>query len=474
MRKYIFLLLSVTWMACTPKVITPEVNEEPVKEEVPAENIGPCATLSQLPASQKDATETAYVLYKDLVKQNNFEEAFPMWEKAYYTAPAANGRIKYQFDDGVKMYKHFYANTNDPNLKQSYRDSVESIYNKRIECFGDEDYVKGRLGFDLYYYMKEHSSDEEIYELFKASIDSKGEDMDYFIVNPFAKILFDKAVNGAISKEEAGKYAQLVLSAVKKGMANCVKDCDAWKIVNDYAPPRLENLEGIKGLYPCEYYVDKYFQEFLDNPKDCDAINKVFRKLKYAECAENQTEFAQVIQAKKTNCQVAPPQESVLRQAYNAYESGDYQNAVKYFEEFANSKDDIEKKAKYLFLIAKIYYGEIKNYPKARKYAQQAADIKPNWGEPYILIGKLYASSGPICGPGTGWDSQIVTWPAIDMFNKAKQIDANVATEANKWINTYKQYMPKKSDIFQRNIQEGDTFKVGCWINRNTTVRTAP
>ncbi len=474
MRKYILILLPILYFACTPKVTEPVVVKEEVKETPPVEKKGPCTTLSELSPTDKDATETAFVLYKDLVKQNNFDEALPLWEKAYYKAPAANGRIKYQFDDGVKMYKYFYANTTDNALKQSYRDSVESIYNKRIECFGDDAYVKGRLGFDLYYYMKEHSSDNEIFKLFKESIDAKGEDMDYFIVNPFAKILFDKAVSEEISKEEAGKYAQIVLRAVKKGMANCVKDCDAWKIVNDYAPPRLENLEGIKGLYPCEYFVDKYYQEYVDNPSDCDVINKVYRKLKYAGCSETQTEFASLIQAKKDNCYVAPPQESTLRQAYNAYESGDYQNAVKYFEEFANSKDDIEKKSKYLFLIAKIYYGEIKNFPKARTYAQKAADIKPNWGEPYILIGKLYASSGPLCGPGTGWDSQVVTWPAIDMFNKAKQVDPSTASEANKWINTYTQYMPKKSDIFQRNIKEGDSFKVACWINRNTTVRTAP
>ena len=89
-----------------------------------------------------------------------------------------------------------------------------------------------------------------------------------------------------------------------------------------------------------------------------------------------------------------------------------------------------------------------------------------------MLIGKLYASSGPLCGPGTGFDSQVVTWPAIDMFKKAKQVDPSVATEANKLIDTYTQYMPSKEDIFSRTMKEGSTYKVGCWINRNTTVRT--
>ena len=90
-----------------------------------------------------------------------------------------------------------------------------------------------------------------------------------------------------------------------------------------------------------------------------------------------------------------------------------------------------------------------------------------------MLIGRLYASSGPLCGPGRGWDSQIVTWPAIDMWNKAKRVDANVAAEANKFINRYVKFMPTIEDVFQRGLKEGSSFRVGCWIDETTTIRVA-
>ncbi|MEL7163779.1 MAG: hypothetical protein AAFN92_23675, partial [Bacteroidota bacterium] len=112
------------------------------------------------------------------------------------------------------------------------------------------------------------------------------------------------------------------------------------------------------------------------------------------------------------------------------------------------------------------------NFGQARKFARRAAEANPASGEPYMLIGPLYASSGPLCGPGTGFDSQIVTWPAIDKWQQAKRIQPDLAKEANKLIGRYTQYMPSKSDIFQRGIKEGDTFKVGCWIQENTRVRT--
>ena len=124
-------------------------------------------------------------------------------------------------------------------------------------------------------------------------------------------------------------------------------------------------------------------------------------------------------------------------------------------------------------MIAKIYYRDLKNFGLSRKYALKAAKLKSGWGEPYLLIGKLYASSGPICGPGRGWDSQIVTWPAIDKFKYAKRIDSSVAKEANKLIRSYQRFMPSIDDIFQRTYKEGQKFKVGCWINETTTIRAA-
>ena len=99
--------------------------------------------------------------------------------------------------------------------------------------------------------------------------------------------------------------------------------------------------------------------------------------------------------------------------------------------------------------------------------------MKSGWGEPYLLIGKLYASSGPLCGPGRGWDSQIVTWPAIDKWEYAKSIDPASAKEANSLIARYKQYMPNKEDVFFRTLNVGQSFYVGCWIKETTKIRTS-
>lgn len=476
MQQHKEILLSLVLLlilgGCTPKTSEViEIVEEPQPLPVEEESLTPCITLAKLEYPKRDDVETAYVLYRDFIKLNKFDEALPLWKKAFYNAPAGNGKIKYQFDDGVSIYKDLY---NKNNKASAYVDTIMSIYDKRVECYGDPAYVNGRKAFDYYYFFSEHTTEEKTYELFKSNLDAKGKEADYFVINPFTKLLYDRFSNGTIDTSEARKYAYILIDAIEYGSQNCEGSlCESWEIIKEYAPVRLAALEGVENFYGCGYYMNKYYTAFLASPTDCEVINRTYSSLLRGNCSTEDARFIEVKNAKDEHCYTPPPPPGCLRLAFNAYEEGKYKAAVEQFQICVDKFEETEKKAKYLLLISKIYYRDIQNFPKARKYAYEAAKYKTNWGEPYMLIGKLYASSGPLCGPGRGWDSQVVTWAAIDKFNYAKKIDPSSTTEANKWINNYQQYMPKKEDIFFRSMKAGDPFRVPCWIQENTTVRTA-
>lgn len=479
MRRYIrflpVLILLYGAFSCTPKgVVVLDLNEEVENNDVDVvDNDSPCATFADLSPDDREQAENNYIFYKDLLKMKKYEEAYKHWLVAYTLAPSSNGRIKYQFDDGVAIYKEFFNVSDSIEQKKAFVDSVMVVYDKRVECFGEAAYIAGRKAFDMYYYFREYSDADTMLALFKKHMDVKREKADYFVINPFTKLLVDGVADSTITMEEGQKYANLLLEAIAYGVANCSKDCDAWKVVSSYAPDRLESLEALDGFYDCNYYIEKYYPVFLENPEDCETINMVYSRMLRGNCSTNDERLVAVKTAKDQLCkkQVA---EGPLRLGFDAYQSGKYSKAVKHFDEFVNATEDNTKKIKYNMVIAKIYYRDLKNFSRSRKYARAALSINPNLGEAYILIGKLYASSGPICGPGTGWDSQIVTWPAIDKWIKAKQVDRTVAKEANNLINTYQRYMPSKEDVFLRpTINENDPFYVGCWIKENTTVRTA-
>ena len=447
----------------------PEESQPTVtKPPVPEEELSPCPKFTDAP--NPDQTSTDYVLYRDFLKAREWDQAFSYWEKVYNVAPAADGVRNTVYADGIRFYQHFMSQSKDSIKNESYIDRIFELYDEIENCYKQGGYIAGRKAFDLYYKYPNRASRQEIFQLFKASFDEDGLDTQDFVINPFTALLIEMYFEDKISIPEAQKYQRKILEIIAHGLAECKGNgCERWKTIEGYAPARLEAFETVEGFYDCEYYMDKYYQEFLDNPQDCDQIRTVFSRLRWGGCAETEERFQALIKAGNDNC----VEVGALKLAYNALREADYAKAIELFQKAADEEEEIEKKAQYTLIIAKIYDAHLKNFSKSRQFARQAAEYNPNWGEPYILIGRLYASSGPLCGPGRGWDSQIVVWPALDMWNRAKRVDPSTAAEANKWIGRYRKYMPSKEDVFQRNLKAGQSFRVGCWIQETTTIRTA-
>ena len=421
-------------------------------------------------ATDKETAMNAHVIYRDYLREGNYNEAFPYWERAYALAPGADGKRNTHYADGIKFYEHFLSKEDDPQKKKVHIDRIFSFYDEIQACYGAEGYVSGLKAFDMYYKYKDLGTKDEIYQLFTKSMNIDGMKANYFILNPFTDLLVRRFQADEISLPEAQKYASMVAKRLDKGMKSD-ENKPQWQIINEYLPQRLEAFEGARGFYDCEYFAEKYFQVFLEDSTNCEVIEDVYGKLRWGGCDSTLMQLAIVAAAAKRHCsrKVAP---SDAKKAYSALREGNYEEAINLFQVAADNASDLDKKSNYLFLIAKIYNAHLKNFPQARKYAMQAASHRSNWGEPFILIGRLYASSGPLCGPGRGWDSQIVVWPAIDKWAYAKRIDPSVGAEANKWIGRYSQYMPSKEDVFQRNLNQGQSFKVGCWIQENTSIRS--
>lgn len=468
----IIVLIGSVVFGCTPKIAeeTAAVVEEPVVEtpEVKDENLSPCPGFKDAP--NPDEASTNYVLYRDFLRAREWEQAFDYWKKVYEVAPAADGQRNTVYADGIRFYEHFMRLEQDSVKREEMIDRIFALYDEIEECYKEAGYIQGRKAFDLYYKYKNRTTNKEVYEMFKASIEEDGLETNDFVINPFTALLVDLYFSDQIDLEEAKKYETKIREIIAHGLEECEGVmCDRWNIILDYAPARLDAFETVRGFYDCEYYMEKYYPDFEAAPDDCDVIRTVFSRLKWGGCDESDERFKALIRKGNENCVETGP----LELAYDALRNAKYNEAIELFAKAAAEEEDPVKKAKTILIIAKIYDAHLKNFPQARKYALEAAQYNPNWGDPYLLIGRLYASSGPLCGPGRGWDSQIVVWPAIDMWAKAKRVDPSVAAEANKWIGRYRKFMPKKEDVFIRNLKAGQSFRVGCWIQETTVIRTA-
>ena len=470
------------FLACGPKTIEKAKTTKEVKERTKKpleENIKSNPKYATFfSASKGEQAKNAHVIYRDFIRAKKYEEAYDYWKEAYEIAPAADGRRNYHFVDGIKIYNHYFSKATDKAKKDEYIAEIMKLYDELADCYGEKGYVYGKKAFDLYYKYQAYSTEEETYNLFKKAIKEDSIKSNYFILNPFTALVVNRFLEKKIPQAEAQDYAKQITAIIKEGLKTCKgKGCDPWKVVESYAPVRLESLEGVKGFYDCNYYRNKYYGEYELDPTNCDKAESVYGRLRWGGCSSTDPEISKLKQlVDKCNpvvVNIENPVKSTARMAYEALRDGAFNKAVKLYIQATEETTDMDKKAKYYLRVSKIYFAHLKKFSKARNYAQKAANTKANWGEPYLLIGNLYASSGPLCGPGTGFDSQVVTWPAIDMWRKAKSVDSSVSSEANRLINKYKKYMPNKGDIFLRGLKAGGTYKVGCWIQRSTKIRTA-
>ncbi len=462
------------WVSCTPKVKEPVTATEPKVEVVKELDPNGCIRWDEIGAEKADRITDNYNIYRDRIKLKKFKEAYPLWKNVYKTAPKANGRIDYVFRDGLKIYTDFIENTTDTILQAKYVDTMAMIYEKALICFPEKkSYYLSKQGFEYYYKYKGRATDEEIYAMLKTAVELDDKESRVSTIIPLSSLNYRLYTDDKISLEDARNVLENVNNIVAHNVENTENQIekDAWIQVEQYTSELSDRYENKKGFYDCDYFVGKYYAEYEANKADCDLIEDLYRKLRQAGCEKENENLIALEDAYKSGCRSI---DQDLECGRDALENEQYQKAIDCYQNFVDKTNDPEKKARFLLRIANIHYAHTRQFSQARTAAQEAMKYKSNWGDPLLLIGKLYASSGSLCGPGTGFDSQVVTWVAIDKWNEAKRVDPSVSTEANNLIGRYAKFMPSRADIFSRpTVKEGGTFTVKCWIQETTKVRAA-
>lgn len=416
---------------------------------------GTCKTFS----GEEDSIRLVenYSIYRDAVNLKTWDDGVYFWRIVYTDYP---GFRKQPFIDGEKFMEHKIKNTKDTKLKLAYIDTLFQVYEKRMECHGDSAKVMPRMATKYYKYRSKGKENvTACLSKFKETIDlgvRKHSTLKYYFYTA-AKA----AAQEAITKEEALNIFLEVNTIIEEEIAKKPSDklTEAKADIQKKLGSIIESCEDAQAILGPEY---------TKNPDDeglWQLIYNVYASQK-GDCIKDQVfvEVTEKLYSKDSNAV-----KGLFLAKY--YTDVDKAKAEAYYTAAVASAGDDDTKADYLMEFAG-FYKEKGLYSNARTKALEAANLKANWGEPYYFIGVLYASSGKLCGSGTGWDSQTVTWVAIDMFVKAKTVDPSIADKVNPLINKYKANYPLGSDAFMRQLKDGDPYKVGCWIQRNTTVRT--
>jgi tetratricopeptide (TPR) repeat protein len=456
-----------------------------------------CESWEAYPNGVESAKEK-HVVYRDLFKSKKYAEAFPIWEELFATVKIPLPAKSTHFSNGITMYKTFAKDEKDKTKKEEFLKKMMDLYEEKAGCLGET--AKDRA-WEGYYIYSARGSSETAIEMFEKSIELGKNDAPNMIFVPMTQLtiyLFQKKHPKFTADYMRALHIQLK-GIAEHNIKNNAKEGEKYKAKWEKVEAEFAKIGG--AIWGCDFFVDQNKPKFDADKTNMEQNAEILKIIKkkcgtdnvfyievlaiyqpYADSVEYErlkTEFEGLCNLNKGKFREMESRK--FKKAGDEDASNKYKAEA--FEWYEKSLADPittecettnEDKGQLAYRIAYRYFGK-GSYSKARSLCYKAAEFKSGWGEPYMLIGNMYASSGKRCsgGTGTGWDAQVVAWAAMDMWTKAKSVDSSVASKANSSIAKYKKYLPTKGNIFQRGLKEGGSYKVGCWIGATTTIRSS-
>ena len=444
------------------------------QEEIEALKYGP----------NKELCEQNLSIYIEFYKQKNYEDAYKPWAYLFNNAPK---RTKNIYLHGPKIIKGLLKNISDQARKTTLVDSLIIVYDQRNAYYpGKEAYVTGMKGADMYKYMKTTTEGLQVsHQVLRGSFEMAGNASTASVLNYYfmattklvqAKVLkvedliaLFSDLSGVISYKEA-KLTQDIYNAEQneelgpKEQKLLKKNKKELKTLGDVK----NNLE--KTLAPhatCEKLIELYTKNFEQNKEDTAWMKRAAKLLNKKECTESDIFFS----ISEALYNIDPSSASAANMGIRSLKRKDYEKAEGFYTYALDNEPDNLNKAQYAYRLAQTY-GAMNKNKSAKTYALKAAAFRTGWGEPYLLIGDLYAKTSRQCGElKTEFLKRVGYWAAIDKYEYAKSLEPQLSIKANERIQKYREQMPSKTDIFTEGLIDEPTYKIDCWYSETVKIR---
>ncbi|TVQ10162.1 MAG: hypothetical protein EA361_14380 [Bacteroidetes bacterium] len=402
-------------------------------------------------------------LYQEYWNQGNRKLAFEPWREVFFNCPQASLNT---FIRGVHLIKMKYSEETDPIRRDAWVDTLMLLYDKRIEYFGHmpqsrKGAVLGRKAVDLY--QLRPNNVQEIFDMTARSIELEGD-------NTQADALLI--------------HMQSLIRLVEAGVKDEAEILDTYDRIMNIIDYNLEHNPGEARLYEpaksnieimfdpfatCDNIKALYGPRFKNNPENIELLEKVTSMLNKQGCTDTELFYKATLNLHR----LKPTAQSAFLMARMERDAQNFNEAIRYYGQAVDLYEKSEDKFTALMLMADITYRQLRQFPQARTYALRAANHDPNNGRPYLLIGEMYAASASQCGDND-LTRTVAYWAAVDKFVQARNVDQDplVQERATQLINTYRQHYPSREVTFFYGLDDGDTYRVECWINETTTVRS--
>lgn len=438
-----------------------------------------------------------------------YREAYKQWEQAKFAPDAATAEMvnawRYVFLNGPRASQYTYTNgekildyliRTNPSQKDAYIDTLNMLADTRAISFPTDPKtglsqvanIKAKKGYLIYSYNKNRY--EEAYNVLKEAValdvdhnqiqvgfldayfraaadmvnNGKAEKMTVIDVYQELSDVLDDNIKVLAEKETELLAAKEVSADDAEAVANFDKQLEKnEKNINNYKGVK-NNIDNLfEPFASCEDLLKVFTAKMAEKPDDIALLQRITTILDKKDCTDSKLFF----DASKHLHELDPSPESAYNLGQRCFKDKKYGEAANYFEQATKSSNNDRVFRAYRNLA--YCYLNTGSFSKGREAARKAAQVDPTAGEPYIIIGMLYAESASQFSGDL--ESKAVYWAAVDKFQKARSMDASVAKRASDLIAAYSQYFPPMETIFFNDYAEGQSYNVGGWIGETTTIR---
>ena len=394
-------------------------------------------------------------LFREYVKQKNYDDALVPWRAAYISCPKSTKNI---YIDGAKLYKYLIKkNKGNIDVQKSYLDSLENLYDNRVNYFGDENYVLGLKGSDMIRYS--FSDNDRAFSYLKQSVEALQSSSKATALFSYFKSATEKYKSNSFDKSQVLEVYALVSDYLDINISNESKS-------QKFYIKAAENVEKLFVPFAtCDDLINMFTSKYNSTPDDLSLLNRIVKVLNKKNCSDAEVFYL----ASEKLHDLNPTAESAYNMGNLSLKNNKLAPAIAFFEQSLNLETDDFDRANCNYGLS-IAYFKSGNNSQARSYAYKSLELSPTLAKSMLLIGDIYVASSSECGSNS-FESSMLYSAAIDKFISAKKIDDDISDLANKKIVTYSKYLPNNEDAFFNGYKEGDIYEIGCWINESTKVR---
>lgn len=418
---------------------------------------GPCENRY---GDNEAETKKNLSMFNQYIQTREYHKAYKYYVYLLAHAPCVQKRVLYSGAVVTEAMMGYLGQNDMEAYKARFkmlRDTLYLSYQKRIEHWGQEGYVKGKWANAIALY--EPAKLKEALSMFDESVRMEKYRTDEKVPSWYIGAAIKGVEKEIITTDSLYNLYFYLVDIIMYNKAKSPEDAAKW------APAEQYVNASMTPFLDCGKLEEFFKPRILENPEDIELKKTVVQLMGTAKC-ESGTFYLEIAEAV---AEVEPSAEAFISLANANLLNGKRSKAKELYTKGIALMEDGPEKVETMTRLMLLHYKD-QEFSKAKTYAERILALDSDNGHAFLTMAGIYAGMVTNCTDDK-LDGKSIYWLAYDMAAKALN-DPETADEAATHMASFRSRFISVADAFQRNFvqPEGSSFTIPC-VGITTTVR---